>query len=181
MLAEQAHDVDALLGGDERAPVALDVADVDEALDDRRARGGRADARLLHRLAHLLVVDELAGGLHGPQQRGVAVAPRRLGLLLEGLGLARVDRLAALQARELLVAPLVVVAGALALRQLAVDAAPARHEQDLAARAEDVRGDGGLHARVLELGLGVEDGQEAPRHEVVDPAVVVVHLLERVL
>src|SRR4051794_2157257 len=181
VLAQQAHDVDALLGRDERARVALDVADVDEALDDRGARRGRADARLLHRLAHLLVVDELAGGLHGAQQRGVAVAPRRLGLLLERLGLARVDGLAALQARELLVAPLVLVAGAVALGQLAVDAAPAGDEQHLAARAEDVRGDRGLHARVLELRVGVEDGEEAPRHQVVDPAVVVVHLLQRVV
>src|SRR3954466_14035810 len=165
VLAQQAHDVDALLGRDERARVALDVADVDEALDDRGARGGRADARLLHRLAHLLVVDELAGGLHGAQQRGVAVAPRRLGLLLERLGLARVDGLAALQARKLLVAPLVLVAGAVALGQLAVDAAPAGDEQHLAARAKDVRGDRGLHARVLELRVGVEDGEEAPRHQ----------------
>ena len=67
----------------ERA-VALDVADVDQALDDRRARGRRADAGVLHRLAQLVVVDELAGGLHRAQQRGVGVAPRRLGLLLLG-------------------------------------------------------------------------------------------------
>ena len=82
VLAEQADDVQALLGRDERARLALDVADVDEALDDRRARRRRADARLLHRLAHLVVVDEAAGGLHRAQQRGVGVAPRRLGLLL---------------------------------------------------------------------------------------------------
>src|SRR4051794_40183285 len=48
VLAEQAHDVEALLGGHERAAVALDVADVDEPLDDRRARRRRADARVLH-------------------------------------------------------------------------------------------------------------------------------------
>ena len=64
MLAEQADHVEALLGDDERAPVALDVADVDQPLDDRRARRRRADAGVLHRLAQLLVVDELAGGFH---------------------------------------------------------------------------------------------------------------------
>ncbi len=83
MLAEQADHVQALLGGDQRAAVALDVADVDQALDDRGARRRRADARLLHRLAQLLVVDELARGLHRAEQRRVGVAPRRLGLLLE--------------------------------------------------------------------------------------------------
>jgi hypothetical protein len=48
----------------QRAALALDVADVDQALDDRGARGGRADPRVLHRLAQLVVVDELARGLH---------------------------------------------------------------------------------------------------------------------
>src|SRR4051812_43024694 len=81
VLAEQANHVQALLRAHQRAAVALDVADGDQALDDRRARGRRADARVLHRLAQLLVVDELAGGLHGGEERGVAVAPRRLGLL----------------------------------------------------------------------------------------------------
>ena len=88
---EQADHVQALLGGDQRAAVALDVADVDQALDDRRARGRGADPGLLHRLAHLVVVDELACGLHRAQQRGVGVAPRRLGDLLLGADLARVD------------------------------------------------------------------------------------------
>ena len=64
VLVEQADHVEALLGADQRAAVALDVADVDQALDDRRARGRRADPGVLHRLAQLVVVDELAGGLH---------------------------------------------------------------------------------------------------------------------
>ena len=89
--------------------------------------------------------------------------------------------LAALEARELLVAALVVLVAALALGQLAVDAAPAGHEQDPAARAEHVLGDRRLDARVLEHRLGVEDGQEAARDEVVDAAVVVAHLLDAVL
>ena len=82
--SEQPDDAEALLGADQRAAVALDVADVDQALDDRRAGGGRADPGVLHRLAQLVVVDELAGGLHRAQQRRVGVAPRRLGDLLLG-------------------------------------------------------------------------------------------------
>ena len=41
-------------------------------------------------------------------------------------------------------------------------------------------GDRGLHARVLEDGLGVKHGEEASRHHVVDAPVVVAHFLERV-
>src|SRR6478672_1215975 len=108
---EQADHVEPLLGRDERAPVTLEVADRDQALDDRRARRRRADPRLLHRLAQLVVVDELARGLHRPQQRRVGVAPRRLGLLLGGRDLARVDVLALLELGEGLVATLVVGVG----------------------------------------------------------------------
>src|SRR3954453_4299287 len=109
VLAEQADDVEALLRADERAPFALDVAHVDQPLDDRGARGGRADPGVLHCLAQLVVVDELARRLHGPEQRRVGVAPRRLGLLLGGGDLAGVDRLAALELRQRLVGALVLV------------------------------------------------------------------------
>ena len=137
---------------------------------------------LLHRLAQLVVVDELAGGLHRAQQRRVGVAPRRLGLLLVGGDLARVDLLALLELGQLLVAALVLLGGGLlVLGHLAVDAAPARDEQHLAARAEHVGLDRGLHARVLELGLRVEDREEAPGDHVVDLAVVLAHLRERML
>ena len=111
MVAEQADHVHALLGDDQRAAVALDVADLQQALDDRRARGRRADPGFLHRLAQLLVVDELAGRLHRVEQRAVGVAPRRLGLL--GVGRDPVDLrlLALLELRQLLVGALVVVVG----------------------------------------------------------------------
>src|SRR3954451_24757016 len=119
--------IHALLGGHQRAAVALDVADVDQALDDRGARRRRADAGLLHRLAQLVVVDELSRGLHGTEQRRVGVAPRRLRLLLVGGDLARVDLLALLELGQLLVAALVLLGrAALVLGHLAVHAAPAR-------------------------------------------------------
>ena len=180
MVVEQADDAQALLGAHERPPVALDVADVDQPLDDRGARGGRADARVLHGLAQLVVVDQLAGGLHRAEQRGVGVAPRRLRDLLLRADLAHVGLLALHQLRELLVGRLVVVAAAL-LQALAVDAAPARLQQHAAARAEDVLGDHRLQPRVLEHRVGMEHGEEAPGDHVVDPAVVVAELVELVL
>src|SRR4029079_18521025 len=103
MVREEPDDVQALLRGDERARLPLDVADVDEALDDRRPRRRGADARVLHRLAQLVVVDELAGRLHRAEQRRVGVATGRLGLLLQRLRLARRRLLAALEDRQLLV------------------------------------------------------------------------------
>src|SRR5579875_2018410 len=82
VLSEQADDVEALLGYDQRAPVALDVADLEQPLDDRRAGRRRADPGVLHRLAQLLLLDELAGRLHRGQQPRLGVAARRLGHLL---------------------------------------------------------------------------------------------------
>ena len=55
---------------------------------------------------------------------------------------------------------------------LAVDALPARLEQDATARAEDVLLDGRLDARALEDRLRVEDGEEALGDQVVDPGLV---------
>src|SRR5438270_392792 len=103
VLVEQPDHVQPLLGGHERTPVALHVADGDQALDDRRARRRRADARVLHRLAQLFVVDELARRLHPGQQRGVAVAPRRVGFLAQALDLAGLHVLPLEQPRQLLI------------------------------------------------------------------------------
>ena len=66
--AEQADHLDALLGRVQGATVALDVADLDQALDDRRACRRCADSGLRHRVAQLLVGDVLARGLHRGEQ-----------------------------------------------------------------------------------------------------------------
>ena len=175
-------DVEALLRRDERAAVALDVADVDQPLDDRRARGRRADARVLHRLAQLVVVDELARGLH----RGRAATRRSSGAAAWSPSRRRRPRAcrtaspcssfgSACSAPSSSSAPRAVV------EALAVDAAPARHEQHAAAGAEHVLGDRRLQPRVLEHGVGMEDGEEAAGDQVVDAPVVVAHLLDAVL
>ena len=68
MAAEQADDLDPLVRCVQRAPLALDVADLDQPLDDRRARGGGADAGVLHGLAQGLFFDVLARRLHRCEQ-----------------------------------------------------------------------------------------------------------------
>ena len=77
--------------------------------------------------------------------------------------------------------PGVVLGLVLGARLLAVDGAPAGLDQHPAAGAEHVLGHGGLHAGALELRVGVEDGQEALGHEVVDLQLVRAHAAEVVL
>ena len=95
--------------------------------------------------------------------------------------LERAHVLALLELREQLVGDRGIVVGvgraALLRGLLAVHAAPARDHEDPAAGAEDVLDDRRLQPRVLEHRLGMEGGQEAADDHVVDPAVVVAHLV----
>ena len=81
VLLEHRDHLQALRRRLEVAADALDVLAADQRLDRLRARRRRAEAGLLHRLAQLLVVDQLAGGLHRGEQRRLGVAGRRLRLL----------------------------------------------------------------------------------------------------
>ena len=117
VVAEHLHEPDALLGGPQAAALALDVLRVDQPLDGGGPGRRRADAGVLHRLGGLVVVhDELAGGLHGAQQRALRVARRRLGPLGERLGLGAAHLLAHGQGRQGLLGLLVVLLGAGARR-----------------------------------------------------------------
>ena len=77
---------------------------------------GRADPGVLHRLAQLLLVDQLAGGLHRPQQRALGVAARRLGLLASAADLVDRGVLVLLELGQPLLAALVILAAAPARR-----------------------------------------------------------------
>ena len=63
--------------------------------------------------------------------------------------------------------------------RLPVDGPPSGDQHQLAAGAEHVGRHGRLDAGVLEHGVGVEDRQEPADDQVVDPAVVLVHLVDR--
>ena len=56
------------------------ISFVDQAFDDGGARGRSAETFGAHRVAQLLVLDQLAGTFHRGQQGGFRVACRRLGL-----------------------------------------------------------------------------------------------------
>src|SRR5262249_42887048 len=64
----QGHEVATQVRRGEHLLLPGDVAPLEQRLNDRRPRRGRAQALLLERLLELLVVDQLAGRLHRPQQ-----------------------------------------------------------------------------------------------------------------
>ena len=128
--------------------------------------------RLLHRLAQLLVVDQLAGGLHRGEQRRLGVARRRLRHLGLALGGQAADGLALLELRQLAAVRSPRPPLLLGLGLEPVDAAPARLERDLAARAEALALDLGDDGRARVARRRMEDGEEAAGDEVEDAALV---------
>ena len=127
--AQQGHQLERLGARHQLAALAVDVLLVDQAFDDRGPRRRRAQALLLHRLAQLVVVDQLAGAFHRRQQRRLGVARRRPGL-------QRLD-VDALGARQLAGGDGHQV-GVVLLRLAAVDREPAGLDHDLAVGLEAV-------------------------------------------
>src|SRR5439155_18120581 len=100
VLLEHRDHLEALRRRGEILARALDVLAADQGLDRLGARGRGAEPALLHGLAQLLVVDQLAGGLHRREQRGLGVARRRLGLLRLDLGDDALHGLALFERRQ---------------------------------------------------------------------------------
>ena len=97
-------EADALVRRDERLTVALDVAALQQRLDDGRARGRGAEPVLPHGVGELLLVEGLARGLHGGEKRRVAEAVRRARTLVLRPRVQHIDGEALAQtARQLLV------------------------------------------------------------------------------
>src|SRR5205085_11153033 len=95
------HDLEALRRRLQVPAGALDVLSPDQRLDRLRPRRGGPETALLHRLAKLLVLDELAGGLHRREERRLRVARRRLRLLRLARGRHAADALALAELRQL--------------------------------------------------------------------------------
>src|SRR5207248_8576084 len=159
---------------------ALDVLAADQRLDRLGPGRGRSQAALLHRLAELVVVDELPGRLHRGEQRRLGVARRRLRLLRLALRRQAADRLSLLDSRELAALAFLLLRS-LRVRLESVDGAPARLERHLAARAEALVLDERHDRRPRIAGWRVEDGEEAARDEVEDAALVRRELADVVL
>jgi hypothetical protein len=162
--AQQRHELEGLGRGHQVAPVAQHVLLGQQALDDGRARGRRAQALLGHGLAQLVVLDELARAFHGRQQRGLGVARRRAWSAGALTSTASVRTSSPGCHRH--------EVGVLVLRLLAVDRQPARVDQHLAVGLEVVLGAGGAHLADArgdeELGRRVEHRDEALDDQVVE-------------
>lgn len=126
---EEGDEREGFRAGHQLALVAMDVLLVDQAFDDGGARGRRAEAALAHGLAEFVVLDKLAGALHGGEERGFRVARRGLGLAALDLDIGGLDLLALLHGHE---AGRVVVAGGF----LAVNFEPAGLHKHLAGALE---------------------------------------------
>ena len=85
---------DSFVGGLEALAVADDVLALEQHFDDGSAGGGRAQARLLHRVGEFLLIEGLARGFHGGEQGSFGQALGGARLLLQGLRLQNVLRLA---------------------------------------------------------------------------------------
>ncbi len=83
--AQQVNEVHAAAGGNELLAIAHNVLLRDEPFDDGGARSGGTQPALLHGVGELVVLHQLAGGLHGGEQGGFRVSGRGLGLVLHGL------------------------------------------------------------------------------------------------
>ena len=205
--AQQRHQLEGLGRGHQFAAVAQHVLLGDQAFDDGRTRGRCAQALFLHRLAQLVVLDQLARAFHGAQQRGLGVARRRAGFQSLGLNLRGQRLLARLHRHQVLALVAVLGIGHFVGGFLAVDGEPARLDQHLALGLEMVcsracqrvccaapRGGRallgaalrcGIHADRADagchhvLGAGEEHRHEAAHHQVVQLLLGVGEALRR--
>ena len=197
--AQQGHQLEGLRGRDELAAFAVHVLLHQQAFDDRCARRRSAEALLLHGLAQLVVVDQLAGAFHGAQQRGFGIARRRLGLqrvdvdLLGAHHFARLHRhqvrivllrLAAVDGKPAGLDHHLAVGLKAVARALHGDRADARRDHEFSARIE--HREKALDDHVVELGFDFgqalrrkqrRDDREVVRHlRVVEDALVRLHV-----
>src|SRR5262249_11006147 len=159
---DQRYEVAAQIGRAEGFLLARDVAPGEERLDDRRPRRRGAQAPLLQRLLELLVVDELPGRLHRPEEGALGVGLRRGRLALADGRLVRAA-LAGAEVGEFLLLLLRV------LLPPRVQGRPARldHSDAPGPERDSVRDPG--DARDLLQAGGREGGDQADEDRIVDP------------
>ncbi len=175
---QQRHQRECLGGRNELAALAVDVPLGDQAFDDLRARGRRAEALLAHRFAKLLVVDQLAGAFHGRQQRRFGEARRRTRGIGDRFDLFGRDVLAGLDRDER--RPFARLRRAIVqLSFLAVDREPARDDQHLAFGLERLVGDAGDPRGHQKLGGRIERREKALDDEIVELRLELVQVLRR--
>ncbi|EWS63837.1 hypothetical protein Y695_02928 [Hydrogenophaga sp. T4] len=165
--AQQCHELEGLGRGDDLAAFAEHVLLGQQAFDDGRARGRRAQAFFLHRFAQLVVIHQLAGAFHGAQQGGFRIACGWLGLQAFGFHRFGAHGLAFAHRHQVLT--LVALFGIHHVFGgfLAIDRHPARLDQHLAFGLEVVIDHTRDAGRDHEFSRREEHRQEAANHQVV--------------
>ena len=169
--AQEADERKSFLRDNEFPALAVEVTIEDQSLDDLRPGGGGAEAAQAHGIAQFLVIDQLAGTLHGGQKCGLGKTGRRLRFAFLDLdvlgfcGLARNDR-----AKRLLV---------LTSGLLAIDRQPARIDDDLPVALEGFVLHPGDAGGDFELGGGIKDRHKALRHHVENLQLEIIEPLGR--
>ena len=181
-LAYQPYQLHPRLCGNDALAFPPYVTAAEQRLQYRRAAGGAAYAVFLHGSTQFLVFHKLAGGLHCAQQRCLGVVWWRRGVLLGECGFVgtrlaffecrqqslggfrRVWRCVRSVCRGLLLVGLV-------LFLLSEDHAVAGVEYLLARNLELYAACLSLNGGGGELTVGVEDGDKAAHHEVIDIAL----------
>ena len=164
-LADLLDEGQPLAGDVKVAAFALNVAEGDEAFDDRCPGGRGAKSALAHGFGQFVVLDQLSRTFHHGEEGGFGVAGRRLGLKFLHLDVERAGGFALLGGDDQPAAFLLLVVVGLVVRVdgfLAVDTEPARFDEDLAIGLEGIVTDAGDAGGDFELSGREKDGDEAP-------------------
>lgn len=159
--ADEGNQSHAAAGDEEFAAFAGEVFLGNKAFDRRRAGGGGAESALGHGFAEGLVVDEFPGTFHGGEQGGFGHPGGWFGFLGEHDDRIGVGGFNCSYGDEF------VFPGGDA-RAAAVDFEPAGFHKDAAFGFETILLDAGEAGGLLELGGGVENGDEAFDDHVVE-------------
>ena len=166
--AQQRHQLEGLGRRYQLTAFAQHVFFGNQALDDGRSGGRRAQAFFLHGLAQFVVFHGFAGALHGAKQGGLGVAGRRPGFQALGLNAGGAHLFPGLHRHQALA--LVAVLGVSHLQRslFAVNRQPAGLDQHLALGLEAVACGGADAGGHLVLSAREKHRHEAAHHQVID-------------
>ena len=156
---QQRHQRKCFRRRDQLLAFAMDVALLDQALDDLRARRRRAEPLLAHCLAQLLVLDQLPRTFHRRKKRRFGKARRRASGQRNDIDLFGRDLLIRLDGRERRL---------VALRFAAVHGEPSGTDQHLAFRFERLRFDTRDAGRQKIFRCRIEHGEKALDDKIVE-------------
>ena len=147
---------------------AANIANLQQPLDDRSARGRRAQRTVLHRLAQRLILDLTACMLHLAKQRSVVMLLGRLGLLFPGLCALAQSGITLRKRRQLLL----IFRFLFLFHLLAVDFLPTLLRNALAGGEKIILTHACHHAQRVILVIGIECRSQPARDHLIEIALI---------